>query len=150
MRKFKLNEEFGEGAPEEPEALSGSDDGDVQQDDTKVASVLEKNGIASMLSNVITEELKLIDDYNGIISTVADNSQSEYIPSDVKDASEPIADIVRGILDECNMHVGKLQQALTLVSDHADAIKDGMDDAEKITGEAEAEDDRKESSGRGV
>ena len=86
-----------------------------------------------MLNNAITEELKLIDDYNGIISVVADNSQSEFIPSDVKDVGEPITDIIRGILDECNMHVGKLQQALTLVSDHADAIKDGMDDAEKVT-----------------
>ena len=133
MRKFNLNEEFGEDIPVVPGVPSDDGEEVAVPENDKIDSVLEKNGIASMLNNAITEELKLIDDYNGIISIVADNSQSEFIPSDVKDVGEPIADIIHGILDECNMHVGKLQQALTLVSDHADAIKDGMDDAEKVT-----------------
>ena len=144
MAKLTLNEEYGEDVPETPEApaavpavsepVSASAEKDAD-------SVLERNGLASLIGAAITDELKLIDGYNGIVSTVAGNSTDQHVPDEVKDAGKPISDIVRGIIDECNMHVGKLQQALTLVSDHADAIKDGMEDAEKVTRDAEAESD---------
>lgn len=76
-------------------------------------------GLADMINELIKSEYDAITDYNNAISTiVAENKMLELIP------------IFEDIREEENVHVGQLQKALQQVSDAANNIDKGVEEAE--------------------
>lgn len=80
---------------------------------------MTNRGLADMINALIKSEFDAVTDYNNAISTiVAENKMLELIP------------IFEDIRDEENVHIGQLQKALQQVSEAADNINKGVEEAE--------------------
>ena len=83
-------------------------------------------GIASMLNSLIRDEWEAIEGYNSTIATLND-IKIEGSLTDINSIKKVLTDIV----NEENIHVGQLQQALALVSPNAVSIDTGVREAEE-------------------
>lgn len=83
-------------------------------------------GIASMLNSLIRDEWEAIEGYNSTIATLND-IKIEGSLTDINSIKKVLTDIV----NEENIHVGQLQQALSLVSPNAVSIDTGAREAEE-------------------
>lgn len=83
-------------------------------------------GIASMLNSLIRDEWEAIEGYNSTIATLND-IKIEGSLTDINSIKKVLTDIV----NEENIHVGQLQQALALVSPNAASIDTGAREAEE-------------------
>ena len=83
-------------------------------------------GIASMLNSLIRDEWEAIEGYNSTIATLND-IKIEGSLTDINSIKKVLTDIV----NEENIHVGQLQQALALVSPNAVSIDTGAREAEE-------------------
>ena len=83
-------------------------------------------GIASMLNSLIRDEWEAIEGYNSTIATLND-IKIEGSLTDINSIKKVLTDIV----NEENIHVGQLQQALALVSPNAVSIDTGTREAEE-------------------
>ena len=82
--------------------------------------------IASMLNSLIRDEWEAIEGYNSTIATLND-IKIEGSLTDINSIKKVLTDIV----NEENIHVGQLQQALALVSPNAVSIDTGAREAEE-------------------
>lgn len=79
-----------------------------------------KLAITDMLLRAVSDENETIQFYNNLIATCEEEGFSE------------IANVIRHISEEENIHVGMLQHAMATISDQAKTIKDGEEEAAQI------------------
>lgn len=96
--------------------------------DTPIEEFGPKLAIADMLLQAINDENTTIQQYNNMIATC--NSEG----------FEPIANVLKHIAEEENIHVGMLQHAISTISDQAQTIETGKEEAEEIMSGNEAAD----------
>lgn len=96
-----------------------------EADSEKSEDVTEENknaAIASMLNNAIQSEFQLLDNYNSIVVSILDEKEDE----------DKIIPILKNIIDDCNIHIGQLQLALSLVNNSAKNIQLGQDNVDIV------------------
>ena len=77
-------------------------------------------GYSNLISSLIKSEYDAIEDYNSAISTIKAEGADEYM-----------VEVLKDILDEENIHVGQLQKLLQQVSESAENISKGEEEAEE-------------------
>ena len=132
------NEVIGDGKVElnDSDSISVEVDGEIVTDppvdepttDTPVEEFGPKLAITDMLLQAINDENTTIQQYNNMIATCND------------EGFEAIANVLKHIAEEENIHVGMLQHAMTTISDQANTIEDGKVEAEEIMSGNEAAD----------
>lgn len=79
-----------------------------------------KLAITDMLLQAVNDENTTIQYYNNLIAAC------------VEEGYENIANVIKHINEEENIHVGMLQHAMTTISEQAKTIEDGVAEAEEI------------------
>lgn len=109
----------------EVEAEADTSINNSEADSEKSEDVTEENknaAIASMLNNAIQSEFQLLDNYNSIVVSILDEKEDE----------DKIIPILKNIIDDCNIHIGQLQLALSLVNTSAKNIQLGQDNVDIV------------------
>lgn len=79
-----------------------------------------KLGITDMLLQAVNDENETIQFYNNLVATC------------ISEGFEDIANVIKHINEEENIHVGMLQHAMTTLSEQAKEIDKGVSEAEEI------------------
>ena len=79
-----------------------------------------KLGITDMLLSAVNDENEAIQFYNDLIATCIDENYHD------------IANVIKHIAEEENIHVGMIQHAMSTISEQAKTIKDGEEEAAQI------------------
>ena len=116
--------------PVQEDDITVEEDGEVVTDppvveeeptvDTPVDEFGPKLAITDMLLQAVNDENTTIQYYNNLIATC------------MAEGFEDIANIIKHINEEENIHVGMLQHAMTTISEQAKTIKDGEEEAAQI------------------
>ena len=120
--------------PVEEEPIEASSE---ESTETSVDNFGPKLGIVDMLLQAVNDENSTIQFYNNLIAVCNE------------EGFEDIANIIKHINEEENIHVGMLQHAMTTISDQAKDINKGVEEAEAILAgdlEVKHEDSEEESS----
>ena len=100
-----------------------NDEGISSENDQKDAldGYGSKLAITDMLLSAVNDENEAIQFYNSLIAAC------------IEEGYQDIANIVKHISEEENIHVGMLQHAMATISEQAKTIKDGEEEAAQIT-----------------
>lgn len=131
--KFKVNESVKEdenkklpdAIPSEPIVVSS----EPQEETKKVEDKEMSNVLVGMVNDLIRGEFDSIDKYNSMIVTLESMGYK---------GSDKLISIFNDILNEENIHVGQLQEALMLVSPHAKDIEAGKEEAQEVLASVES------------
>lgn len=100
----------------------------IEAGDVSVEEYGPKLGLIDLLLAAVTDENEAIQKYNELLAACNDYGFEE------------IANVIRHINEEENIHVGMLQYAMSTISDQAKTIQDGVKEAEDIIASQKAED----------
>ena len=119
-------EKLPDAIPSEPIVVSSEEIDEPKEDE--VSEKEKSNALVFTINDLIQDEFEAIDRYNSAIITLESIGYKD---------SDKLVAILNDILNEENIHIGQLQEALMLVSPHAKDIEQGKEEAQEVIASVE-------------
>lgn len=116
---MKLNEDWFEEI-EVPIVIDTEKELTIDEIEDNEVATPEENGVATIITNSISDTWQKINDYNSIIATVSD--------TDVENKDDIIS-VVQDIIEDENKNIGRLMSALSEVNPSVDNVEVGQEEA---------------------